>query len=68
MDPDVEAALKILDEIEPVPTGPIELPQSYLKAVKMVEDHPDNLSGADKTWVQRAIRQFSAFFQRVRLG
>jgi hypothetical protein len=68
MDPDVEAALKILDEIEPVPTGPIELPQSYLEAVRMVEDHPDNQSGADKTWVRRAIRQFSAFFERVRLG
>lgn len=66
MDPDVQAALKILDELEPVPVGPVELSPSYLKAVKMIEDHPDNRNGADKTWVRKAIRQFLAFYEQVR--
>jgi len=39
----------MLDELEPVPTGPVRLSWSYLRAVKKVEDHPDNQSGADKT-------------------
>ncbi len=68
MDPDVRAALKILDELEPVPTGPVQLSARYLRAVQKVEDHPDNQSGADKTWVRKAIRQFLAFYERVRLG
>lgn len=62
MDPDVQAVLKILDELEPVPTGPVELSPAYLKAVKAVEDRPENQSGADKTWVPTAIRQFEAFY------
>ena len=49
LDPSVQAALKILDELEPVPTGPVRLSSSYLRAVKSVEVLPDNQSGADKT-------------------
>ncbi len=67
MDPSVQAALKILDELEPVATGPVQLSWSYLRAVKKVEDLPENQSGADKTWVGKAIRQHLAFFERVRL-
>lgn len=62
-----QTALKILDELAPVPTGPVRLPASYLRAVKKVEDHPDNQSGADKTWVANAIRQFEAHYERARL-
>ena len=67
MDPSVQAALKILDELEPVATGRVQLSWSYLRAVKKVEDLPENQSGADKTWVGKAIRQHLAFFERVRL-
>jgi hypothetical protein len=67
MDPSVQAALKILDELEPIPTGPVQLSSSYLRAVKKVEDHAENQSGADKTWVGKAIRQHLAFFEQVRL-
>ena len=67
MDPSVQAALKLLDELEPVPTEPVQLSASYFRAVRKVEDLPENQSGADKTWVGKAIRQHLAFFERVRL-
>ncbi len=67
MDPDVQEVLKILDELEPVPTGPVQLSPEYLKAVEAVEDRPENQSGSDKTWVGKAIRQFHAHFERARL-
>jgi len=67
MDPSVQAALKILDELEPIPTGTVQLSSSYLRAVKKVEDRAENQSGSDKTWVGKAIRQHLAFFERVRL-
>lgn len=67
MDPDVQEVLKILDELEPVPTGPVQLSPGYLRAVRMVEDRPENRCGADKTWVGKAIRQFEAHYERARL-
>ena len=67
MDPDVRAALKILDELEPVPTGPVQLSAKYLEAVEAVEDRLENQSGSDKTWVGIAIRQFLAHYERARL-
>ncbi len=67
MDPHVEAALKVLDEVEPVPTGPVELSPEYLANVKRMENHPANRSGSDKSWVGAALRRNRAFFERARL-
>ena len=67
MDSDIQAVLKILDEVEPVPTGPVRLAPEYLEAVARVENHPDNQSGSDKTWVGAALRRNRAFFERARL-
>ena len=50
MDPDVQAVLEMLDELTPVPTGPVHLSPAYLRAVRAIEDHPDNRNGADKTF------------------
>ncbi len=67
MDSDIQAVLKILDEVEPVPTGPVRLAPEYLEAVERVENHPDNQSGADKSWVGQVLRRNRAFFERARL-
>ena len=59
--------LKLLKAIEPVPTGPVRLSTEYLKAVKRAENHPDNQSGSDKSWVGAALRRNRAFFERAEL-
>ena len=67
MDSDLQAVLKILDEVEPVPTGPVRLAPEYLRAVERVENHRDNQSGSDKTWVGAALRRNRAHFERAKL-
>lgn len=67
MDSDVEAVLKMLRGLPPVPTGPVELSPEYLRAVERVESHPSNQSGVDKTWVGETLRRNRAHFARARL-
>ena len=67
MDSARETMLRLLDAIEPVPTGPVRLSHEYLEAVERVQNHPDNLSGADKSWVGAALRRNRAHFERARL-
>ncbi len=67
MDSDLQAVLKILDELEPVPTGPVRLSPEYLSAVERVENHPDNQSGSDKSWVGKVLRRNRAHFERAKL-
>ena len=57
MDAD-ERALKILDEFARAPreTGPVTLSPEYLDHIARVESLPENQSGADKSWVDRTIR------------
>ena len=43
----------------------IKLDEAYLRAVKKLESLPENRSGADKTWVERAIRDWRAHYARV---
>lgn len=57
----------MLKALGPVPTGPVQLSPEYLKAVERVENHPDNQSGSDKTWVGAALRRNRAHFERARL-
>jgi hypothetical protein len=48
-------------------SGPVTLDAAYLRAVERVEALPQNQSGADKTWVVDAQRQFRDHFRRARL-
>ena len=64
MDPEIQ---KIFDELDPVPTGPVDLSPAYLKAVKAFENRPENREGSDKSWVAKAIQQFEAHYEKARL-
>jgi hypothetical protein len=68
MDASVAEALRILDEIasSPIPTGPVRLSRGYLRAVRLLDSRPENQDGADKTWVERAIREFRGHYARAR--
>ena len=68
-DPGAEKALRILDEIRktvPLETRPVVLSQEYLRAVKQVEAMPADQDGADKSWVERVVRQSREHFAKAR--
>ena len=68
-DPGAERALRILDEIRKtvrLETRPVDLGAEYLRAVKQVESLPENQDGADKTWVERVVRESREHFARAR--
>ena len=44
---------------------PIELAESYRRAIERLESLPENQSGADKTWVERAIASWRAHYARA---
>jgi len=46
-------------------SAPIELDEAYLRAVKKLESLPQNQSGADKSWVERAIRGWRDHYARA---
>jgi len=45
--------------------GPIEVGEAYRRAVERLESLPENQSGADKTWVERAIASWRAHYARA---
>ena len=53
-------------EARPAAKGPIELDEAYLRAVRKIESLPQNRSGADKSWVERAIRRWRDHYARAR--
>ncbi|HVS11696.1 MAG TPA: hypothetical protein VMS76_17645 [Planctomycetota bacterium] len=58
MDPQLKAALEILEKAErewKPPPGPIVLSDEYLRLVERYEALPQSRSGVDKTWVGRLI-------------
>lgn len=68
-DPGAERALRILDEIRrtvPLETRPVVLSEDYRRAVTQVEALPENQDGADKTWVERVVRQSREHFAKAR--
>ena len=68
-DPGAERALRILDEIRrtvPLETRPVLLSPEYVRAVKQVEALPENQDGVDKTWVERAQREFREHYAHAR--
>ena len=68
-EPGAAKALRILDEIRktvPLETRPVVLSAEYLHAVRQVEALPENQDGADKTWVERAQREFREHYAGAR--
>lgn len=68
-DPGAERALRILDEVRRtvrLETRPVVLGAEYVRAVKQVESLPENQDGADKTWVERVVRESREHFARAR--
>lgn len=68
MDRDTREVLRLLDSIhrKPVPTGRVRLGRRYLEAVRLAEMLPSNRDGADKTWVESALREYADYFRSVR--
>lgn len=48
-----------------IDTRPVELTEEYLRMIDEVESAPENQSGADKTWVWQADRQYRDYFDRL---
>jgi hypothetical protein len=46
-------------------TGPVRLDERYLRAVEKLESLPQNRSGADKSWVERALRDWRTHYART---
>ncbi|MGH9312896.1 MAG: hypothetical protein ACRD09_03685 [Vicinamibacterales bacterium] len=69
MDSPADKALRAIDaavaEVARL-SGRVALDEAYLRAVERVEAMPENQSGADKTWVSDAQRQFREHFRRAR--
>ena len=67
MDADDERALRILDEFARAPreTGPVTLSQEYLDHIAKVESLAGNQSGADKSWVYRAIQNSLRMYSKA---
>jgi hypothetical protein len=68
-DPGAQRALRILDEIHRtvrLETRPVVLGAEYLRAVKQIESLPENQDGSDKTWVERAQREFREHYAKAR--
>lgn len=51
--------------MEPPSHEPIELDPLYLGAVERLAARPENQSGADKTWVERALREFREHYAKA---
>jgi hypothetical protein len=45
--------------------SPITIDAGYLCAVARIESLPENRSGADKTWVERALARWRAHYGRA---
>lgn len=44
---------------------PVQLDPLYLAAVERLEARPENKSGADKSWVERALREFREHYAKA---
>ena len=68
MDRETCEALKLLEEIRriPIPSGPVRLSRWYLRALTAWEKRPAHRDGADKTWVELALREYRDYYRAVR--
>jgi hypothetical protein len=51
--------------MDPRPPEPVQLDPLYLAAVERLEARPENQSGADKSWVERALREFREHYAKA---
>lgn len=67
-DEEYEELVRILEPFRHmrIETGPVTLPEEYLRMVAEVESAPENQSGADKTSVEVVFRQSREHFAGVR--
>lgn len=67
MDPGDQKFFELLDEARrwPRETGPVTLRPEYLRAIEAIEALPENQSGTDKSWVEKADRQFREHYRRA---
>lgn len=67
MDPGDKRLFDLLDEVRTWPreTGPVTLRPAYLRAIEAIEALPENQSGADKSWVEKADREFREHYKRA---
>lgn len=47
-------------------SGPVELSEEYRRLVVQVDALPENQSGSDKSWVERAAREYRRYKLPVR--
>jgi hypothetical protein len=47
-------------------SGPVKLNEEYLELLRRVEDLPQNQSGADKSWVESSLREYTEHYSRVK--
>ncbi len=67
MRPTLEDGLRALREAtELAKSIHIELDEDYLANIARVEAHPDNQSGADKSWVFHLDRAFREMFKNAK--
>ena len=50
---------------KPPPSEPVVLSEEYLRHIRIVEALPENQSGADKTWVERALRAWREHYAKA---
>jgi hypothetical protein len=63
----LEDGLRALDEAAELARSiRIDLDSDYLRAIAYIEALPQNQSGADKTWVTRAIASFDRHYADCR--
>jgi hypothetical protein len=69
MTDDLQLALQAVDDavawVHRLAAGPVPLRAVYLAAIDRVERLPQNQSGADKTWMERARREFVEHFRQA---
>jgi hypothetical protein len=46
--------------------GPIALSDGYRRWIEALEARPENQSGADKSWVEAAVREFREHYAHAR--
>ena len=47
-------------------SGPVELSDGYRKLLALVDALPENQSGVDKSWVEKALREYRRYHSLVR--
>lgn len=49
---------------QPASSDAVPLSEAYRRAIEQTESLAENRSGADKTWVERALQEYRAHYSR----